>query len=72
MGFSRQEYWSGLPFPSPDYVSCVFIPSACQRHVITNTGDNLQPALSEVWPDPRWQVLSEGQADMGVEKKQSD
>ena len=19
MGFSRQEYWSGLPFPSPDY-----------------------------------------------------
>ena len=28
MGFSRQEYWSGLPFPLPDpmidipYVSC--------------------------------------------------
>ena len=19
MGFSRQEYWSGLPFPSPGY-----------------------------------------------------
>ena len=19
MGFSRQEYWSGLPFPSPEY-----------------------------------------------------
>ena len=20
MGFSRQEYWSGLPFPSPEYL----------------------------------------------------
>ena len=20
LGFSRQEYWSGLPFPSPDFV----------------------------------------------------
>jgi len=20
MGFSRQEYWSGLPFPSPRYL----------------------------------------------------
>ena len=20
MGFSRQEYWSGLPFPSPEYI----------------------------------------------------
>ena len=20
MGFSRQEYWSGLPFPSPGYL----------------------------------------------------
>ena len=23
MGFSRQEYWSGLPFPSPGDLSCV-------------------------------------------------
>ena len=21
MGFSRQEYWSGLPFPTPGYIS---------------------------------------------------
>ena len=21
MGFSRQEYWSGLSFPSPDYIN---------------------------------------------------
>ena len=25
MGFSRQEYWSGLPFPSPS-----FLPKTCQ------------------------------------------
>ena len=23
MGFSRQEYWSGLPFPSPSDQTCV-------------------------------------------------
>ena len=23
MGFSRQEYWSGLPFPSPDKEVCL-------------------------------------------------
>ena len=24
MGFSRQEYWSGLPFPSPGLMSLIF------------------------------------------------
>ena len=24
MGFSRQEYWSGLPFPSPIYM-CIYL-----------------------------------------------
>ena len=24
MGFSRQEYWSGVPLPSPDEISCFF------------------------------------------------
>ena len=23
MGFSRQEYWSGLPFPSPEWLWCL-------------------------------------------------
>ena len=26
MGFSRQEYWSGLPFPSPGYLFCKCVP----------------------------------------------
>ena len=25
MGFSRQEYWSGLPLPSPTYAICIYI-----------------------------------------------
>ena len=25
IGFSRQEYWSGVPLPSPDYYMAVFI-----------------------------------------------
>ena len=25
MGVSRQEYWSGLPFPSPHYLLCIII-----------------------------------------------
>ena len=26
MGFSRQEYWSGLPFPSPAYMyTCIYM-----------------------------------------------
>ena len=33
MGFSRQEYWSGVPLPSPDY-------SACK---LNKQGDNTQP-----------------------------
>ena len=24
MGFSRQEYWSGVPLPSPDYISSTY------------------------------------------------
>ena len=25
MGFSRQQYWSGLPFPAPSYLVCVYL-----------------------------------------------
>ena len=35
MGFSRQEYWSGVPFPSPDKSvrsMLIFITSSCQPH----------------------------------------
>ena len=28
MGFSRQEYWSGVPFPSPSYYCCLTPTSA--------------------------------------------
>ena len=29
MGFSRKEYWSGLPFPSPEYLSDPGIKPMC-------------------------------------------
>ena len=25
VGFSRQQYWSGLPFPTPSYLVCVYL-----------------------------------------------
>ena len=33
MGFSRQEYWSGLPFPSPSQVALVV------KNLPVNAGD---------------------------------
>ena len=30
VGFSRQEYWSGLPFPSPEHIGVLFyFPRMC-------------------------------------------
>ena len=39
MGFSRQEYWSGLPFPSPGYLPDPGIElryPALQAHALTS------------------------------------
>ena len=35
MEFSRQEYWSGLPFPSPGTILCWFLPNANISHRYT-------------------------------------
>ena len=36
MGFSRQEYWSGLPFPSPvDYIFCSLLCPQCLENCPT-------------------------------------
>ena len=42
MGFSRQEYWSGLPFPSPGYLlrrhsNTVLSQSLCGLWVLVHT-----------------------------------
>ena len=40
MGFSRQEYWSGVPLPSPKYAymcffnMCVFITYLRHKHIM--------------------------------------
>ena len=42
MGFSRQEYWSGLPFPSPGH----------SREMQLNKGPSQQQALTNSQPLP--------------------
>ena len=35
MGFFRQEYWSGLPFPSPgDFLDAEIKPVSLESHVV--------------------------------------
>ena len=53
MGFSRQEYWSGLPFPSPmDHVlselSTMTCPCWVALHVMTHTFIELDKAVVHV------------------------
>ena len=35
LGFSRQEYWSGVPFPSPKVKVAQSCPTLCGPHVLT-------------------------------------
>ena len=45
LGFSRQEHWSGLPFPSPMHIKK-------QRHYLANKGPSSQSygfSSSHVW-----------------------
>ena len=37
MGFSRQEYWSGLPFPSPRYYYSSYVDQKNQDHETGNS-----------------------------------
>ena len=53
MGFSRQEYWSGLPFPSPgDYIlselSILTLPSWVALHGMTHSFIELDKAVVHV------------------------
>ena len=47
MGFSRQEYWSGLPFPSPmhacmlSHVNCLLIGLTISEYKIYKIGKSL-------------------------------
>ena len=55
MGFSRQEYWSGLPFPSPGdlpdiykYISPIYI-SKCSFSKIDRVVDDLGMQLFKMY-----------------------
>ena len=54
MGFSRQEYWSGLPFPSPmdlpdpgTELTSLMSPALAGRFFTTST----------IWESPKWQHI---------------
>ena len=50
MGFSRQEYWSGLPFPSPGDLPDPGIESGCpalQANALTSEPPSLQISVSQ-------------------------
>ena len=46
MGFSRQEYWSGLPFPSPGVSVCVHAKSLLLCPTLCNSMDCSPPGSS--------------------------
>ena len=37
MGFSKQEYWSGVPLPSPNYMSTLYYKYNCIVVVMSNS-----------------------------------
>ena len=48
-GFSRQEYWSGLPFPSPGFISCNLEENLdLLAMLVAQLVKNL-PAMQETW-----------------------
>ena len=54
MGFSRQEYWSGLPFPSPvDHIPFYYRGLECKSRKSRNTWSN-----RKIWP---WNTDEAGQ-----------
>ena len=65
MGFSRQEYWSGVPFPSPSIVNRsdqikTLLSSSCMRTNSTYTNMNphlglTHQCLDQLWPNPGWE-----------------
>ena len=69
MGVSRQEYWSGLPFPSPlDHVlsalSTITPPSWVALHGMAYSFPELHKLLRHEWlygyKDPKWLYIPQG------------
>ena len=54
MGFSRQEYWSGLPFPSPDLPDPGIEPRSPTLQAVALPSE--PPGKSEGWAS-RYQLI---------------
>ena len=74
MGFSRQEYWSGLPFPSPGDLpdlgieprslalqadSLLTEPPGKPRVFLRSAVSQLRSLLAQSWAFPPWDQFSE-------------
>ena len=57
LGFSRQEHWSGLPFPSPDYACMLSCLSRVPLCVIPWTAANQAPLSTGVSRQEHWSGL---------------
>ena len=55
MGFSRQEYWSGVPLPSPGVISGIFYP-------IPSPPPGMSPSMNLFPTDKEEQPRTEGHA----------
>ena len=42
MGFSRQEYWSGVPLPSPKIYILLYIKQITNKDLLHSTGNSSQ------------------------------
>ena len=59
MGFSRQEYWSGLPFPSPvDHIlSCLNDPNNIDLYSEASGLHILTICYQDIWPLRRFETI---------------
>ena len=66
MGFSRQEYWSGWPLPSPDVSILPCVKQAASRQLPYSTGSSAWcPVMTCRW-DGEWAGGSRGRGYMYI------
>ena len=59
MGFSSQEYWSGLPFPSPCIEHLIYARNYIYKNYLMNDAGSSDLLLCdnlEVWDGVGWKV----------------
>ena len=65
MGFSRQEYWSGLPFPSPGVIYNKLLQILYRRKSASTCNTNVIDSVHLFWPNPP-RLASTGEMDTSI------